>query len=149
MVNTLNCGLFDSTSMKAVASSAAIRLIHTSHIERYINVPISIHHSFKNSDKSETLFIHSMPMESLPLFSEKILSTVWKMNTAGQKAVPEDTVKDELSISNDEFTKWVEMLQKQGFLSRVKVNEKPSLFLTPLGIAILRQIVEDSLEELK
>lgn len=90
-----------------------------------------------------------MPAGSLPPLSEKILSTVWKMNTAGQKAIPEDTVRSELSASNEEFAKEAEMLQKQGFLSRVKVNEKHSLFLTPLGLAILRQIEENNLEELK
>jgi predicted transcriptional regulator len=90
-----------------------------------------------------------MPGGSLPALSEKILGTVWKMNAAGQKAVAEDTVRAELSATIDEFAKEAEMLQKQGFLSRVKVNEKSSLFLTALGLAILRQIEEDNLEELK
>ena len=90
-----------------------------------------------------------MPAGGLPALSEKILSTVWKLNSTGQKAVPEDTVRAELSATNDEFANEAEMLQKQGFLNRSKVNEKPSLSLTPLGLAILRQIEEDNLEELK
>jgi predicted transcriptional regulator len=90
-----------------------------------------------------------MPAQGLPPLSEKILSILWKMNAAGQKAVPEDTVRAELSATNDELANEAEMLQKHGFLSRTKINEKPSLSLTPLGIAILRQIEEDKLEELK
>jgi len=90
-----------------------------------------------------------MPAGGLPALSEKILSTVWKLNSTGQKAVPEDTVRLELSVAIDDFVKETEMLHKQGFLSRLKVDEKPSLSLTPLGLAILRQIEEDNLEELK
>ena len=90
-----------------------------------------------------------MSKGSLPALSGKILSTVWRMNATGQKVVSEDTVRGELSLTNDEFVKEVDRLQNQGFLSRVKVNEKPSLCLTPLGLAILRQIEEDNLEELK
>ena len=90
-----------------------------------------------------------MPAESLPALSEKILSTVWKMNLSGQKAVPEQTLLAQLSIAADEFAIEMERLRNQGFLSSVKVNEIPSLSLTPLGVAILRQIEEENLEEIK
>ena len=90
-----------------------------------------------------------MPVTSLPTLSEKILSTLWKMNASGQKSVLEQRVRAELSVATDEFAKEVERLLAQGFLSNVTVNDVQSLSLTSLGVAILRQIEEDNLEEIE
>jgi len=90
-----------------------------------------------------------MPVTSLPALSEKILSTLWKMNASGQKSVLEQRVRAELSFTTDEFAKEVERLLAQGFLSNVTVNDVQSLSLTSLGVAILRQIEEDNLEEIE
>ena len=90
-----------------------------------------------------------MPVPGLPALSEKVVSTLWKMNARGQKPVPEQALRAELSLTVDEFAKEMERLRNQGFLSNVKVNEIPSISLTPLGVAILRQIEEENLEEIE
>ncbi len=90
-----------------------------------------------------------MPPESLSPLAEKILATVWKLNALGNRAVSEGRVKIDLAIAQDELTAETQKLQAQGFLSRLKVGEGVSLSLTHLGLAILRQIEEDNLQELK
>jgi hypothetical protein len=90
-----------------------------------------------------------MPPESLSPLDEKILASVWKLNALGNRAVSEGRVKTDLAIAQDELTAETQKLQTQGFLSRLKVGEEVSLSLTHLGLAILRQIEEDNLQELK
>ncbi|HKM78155.1 MAG TPA: hypothetical protein VJZ03_03690 [Candidatus Bathyarchaeia archaeon] len=90
-----------------------------------------------------------MPPESLSPLAEKILATVWKLNALSNRAVSEGRVKTDLAIAQDELTAETQKLQTQGFLSRLKVGEEVSLSLTHLGLAILRQIEEDNLQELK
>jgi len=90
-----------------------------------------------------------MPPESLSPLAEKILASVWKLNALGNRAVSEGRVKIDLAIAQDELTAETQKLQAQGFLSRLKVDEEVSLSLTHLGLAILRQIEEDNLQELK
>ncbi|MGA2785065.1 MAG: hypothetical protein ABSF09_10255 [Candidatus Bathyarchaeia archaeon] len=90
-----------------------------------------------------------MSPDSLSPLAEKILATVWKLNGLGNRSIPEERVKTDLSITQDELIAETQKLQAQGFLSRIKVDEVVSLSLTPLGLAILRQIEEDSLQELK
>jgi hypothetical protein len=90
-----------------------------------------------------------MQPDRLTSVAERILLTVWKLNALGSHSVLEETVKSELSIPEEEFREERERLQAQGFLNWQKIDEKPSLSLTPLGLAILRQAEEDSLQELK
>jgi len=90
-----------------------------------------------------------MPPESLSPLAEKILATVWKLNALGNRAVSEGRMKADLAVAQDELTAETQKLQAQGFLSRLKVGEEVSLTLTHLGLAILRQIEEDNLQELK
>ena len=90
-----------------------------------------------------------MSPDSLTTLAEKILATVWKLNALCNRSIPQERVKTDLSITQDELIAETQKLQAQGFLSRIKVDEVDSLSLTPLGLAILRQIEEDSLQELK
>ena len=90
-----------------------------------------------------------MPLDSLTPLAERILLTVWKLNAIGARFVSEDSVKAELSVAIDELTKEIQNLYTQGFLSKTTINEKTSISLTALGLAILRQIEEDKLQELK
>jgi RIO-like serine/threonine protein kinase len=90
-----------------------------------------------------------MPLDSLTPLAERILLTVWKLNAIGARFVNEDSVRAELSVAIDELTKEIQNLRTQGFLSKTTINEKTSISLTALGLAILRQIEEDKLQELK
>jgi RIO-like serine/threonine protein kinase len=90
-----------------------------------------------------------MPLDSLTPLAERILLTVWKLNAIGARFVSEDSVRAELSVAIDELTKEIQNLYTQGFLSKTTINEKTSISLTALGLAILRQIEEDKLQELK
>ena len=90
-----------------------------------------------------------MPPEGLSALAERILAALWKLDALGDRSVSERKVKTELAIAQDELTAETQKLQAHGFLSRLKVDEEVSLSLTPLGIAILRQIEEDHLQELK
>ncbi len=90
-----------------------------------------------------------MPPESLPPLAEKILAALWKLNALGNRSISERRLKADLAITQDELTAETQKLQAQGFLIRLKVGEEVSLSLTHLGLAILRQIEEDNLQELK
>lgn len=90
-----------------------------------------------------------MPSQSLTPLAEKILLTVWKLNGLGSHSVPEDSVKGELSLTIEELAQEMQILHTLGFLSKETVDKKASVSLTPLGLAILRQIEEDKLQELK
>jgi RIO-like serine/threonine protein kinase len=90
-----------------------------------------------------------MQPDSLTPVAERILYTVWKLNAIGSRFVFEEAVKSELSIPAEEFREEMERLQEQVFINTQKIDGKASLSLTPLGLAILRQAEEDSLQELR
>lgn len=89
-----------------------------------------------------------MPAERLSPLAVKILARVWRDNAIGDRSIAESKVKEELSVAQDEWVSETQILQNGGFLTILKGSET-SLSLTPLGLAILRQIEEDNLQELR
>lgn len=91
----------------------------------------------------------SMPSDTLSVLGEKILLAVWKANAAGIRAVGEDALRSELSDSSDDFSQELKTLQDLGFIVIGNSDGQAEFALTPIGLAILRQIEEDKLQELR
>jgi hypothetical protein len=81
--------------------------------------------------------------------SGRILMSVWKLNGIGSRAVQEQTLRLDLKLESDQFLYETEMLTQRGFLDRSIIEGQPAFSLTPLGLAILRQLEEDRLQELR
>ena len=90
-----------------------------------------------------------MPSDTLSVLSEKILLTVWKLNVVEAKSVTEDVLRSELSDSTDGFSQELKTLHDLGFIVVGNNDGRTEYVLTPLGVAILRQIEEDKLQELR
>ena len=81
---------------------------------------------------------------------ERILLALWKLKGIGSNHVRVDYLAAELAeLSGDRWTEDVVKLQTQGFVDTVTDDDHNAISLTPLGLAILRQIEEDRLQELK
>jgi hypothetical protein len=82
---------------------------------------------------------------------ERILLALWKLKGIGKNHIREDSLKADLAAgaSDEHLTNEIMNMQSQGFLETVTVDEQNTISLTPLGLAILRQIEEDKLQELK
>lgn len=94
----------------------------------------------------------AMPsISTLTESEERILLVLWKMKGVGKNRVMEDSLKSDpsLATSGDLLTSEIVNLQNQGFLETVPADDHNTVSLTPLGLAILRQIEEDRLQELK
>jgi hypothetical protein len=89
-----------------------------------------------------------MPPGSLSEIGERILLAAWKLNGLGERSVAEETLKAE-SSSDEEFARELSILEAQGFITRSSTLDRAEFTLTPLGLAILRQVEEDKLQELK
>ena len=90
-----------------------------------------------------------MPSDSLSEIGERILLAAWKLNGVGDRTVSEEALKAESSASAEEFAEEISILQAQGFITKSTAQESNEFALTPLGLAILRQVEEDKLQELK
>ena len=90
-----------------------------------------------------------MPPCSLSEIGERILLAAWKLNGLGERSVAEETLKAESSASDAEFARELSTLEAQGFISRSSTLDRAEFALTPLGLAILRQVEEDKLQELR
>ncbi len=94
----------------------------------------------------------AMPsINTLTESEERILLVLWKMKGIGKNRVIEDSLKSDpsLATSGDLLTSEIVNLQNQGFIETVPADDHNTVSLTPLGLAILRQIEEDRLQELK
>jgi len=82
---------------------------------------------------------------------ERILLGLWKLKGIGDNPINEEilrkTLPTEPQASN--WTNELNSLLNQGFLQATNKNGRNSVSLTPLGLAILRKIEEDRLQELK
>jgi hypothetical protein len=89
--------------------------------------------------------------DKLTSLSEQILLTLWRLKGIGRTAIKEDLVKAEIGPppSTEIWASQIEQLHQQGFLEKKDLNGNRGISLTPLGLAILRQIEEDHLQELK
>jgi hypothetical protein len=91
------------------------------------------------------------PGSALTELQQRILLTLWKMNGVGKNHITEDTLKADPTLvsSGDLLTNEIANLQIAGFLEMASANDHNTVSLTPLGLAILRQIEEDRLQELR
>ena len=80
---------------------------------------------------------------------EKVLLAVWKLTGIGQKMVEESTLKAGLSHEPlPELKEAMDQLRKRGFLYTSVEAAETNFSLTPLGLALLRKLEEDKLQEL-
>jgi predicted transcriptional regulator len=91
----------------------------------------------------------AMPSATLTESKERILLVLWKLRGIGNNPIREDSLKAEAGQGDENLENEMIELQMQGFLERVTTDDHKSVSLTPLGLAILRQIEEDKLQELK
>lgn len=86
----------------------------------------------------------------LPDLEERILLALWKLRGIGKNVVDQNSLQTELSNETPQnLAGAVETLRNQGFLERTSLHDRTLLSLTPLGLAILRKVEEDRLQELK
>jgi len=92
-----------------------------------------------------------MPQDdSLPELQASTLLTIWKLKGIGNGAVDEDQLKAELpNESSENIPSAIQLLQAQGFVEIRDLEGRKAISITPLGLAILRKIEEDRLQELK
>jgi len=93
----------------------------------------------------------TMPQaNSLSELEERILLTIWKLKGIGKNGVAESNLQTELPNETPQnLAGAIEALQNQGFVERRSSADRTFLSLTPLGLAILRKLEEDRLQELK
>jgi hypothetical protein len=93
----------------------------------------------------------TMPQaDGLPELQATTLLTIWKLKGIGANAVDEDQLKAELSNeSTENVPSAIQLLQSQGFIEVRDLEGRKAISITPLGLAILRKIEEDMLQELK
>jgi hypothetical protein len=92
----------------------------------------------------------TMPPQTLSDLGERILLALWRLRGIGNKYVKQEILRADLGVESDQS--WVgeiANLQTQGFLTSTSLDGQDALSLAPLGLAILRQIEEDRLQELK
>lgn len=81
---------------------------------------------------------------------ERVLLAMWKLSGIGQNRVEEDKLKAELNHEpSQDLADAIDQLQKRGFLDKSTGEGATNFSLTPLGLAILRKLEEDRLQELK
>ena len=81
---------------------------------------------------------------------EKTLLAIWKLKGIGKNGVEESNLQTELTNETPQnLAAVLEALQNQGFIQKTNSNGRKFLSLTPLGLAILRKLEEDRLQELK
>jgi hypothetical protein len=88
--------------------------------------------------------------DALPDIEQRILLALWKLRGIGKNAVEENRFWDEMKSDRQEsLDAAAESLVNQGFLEWTHGSDLRLLSLTPLGLAILRKLEEDRLQELK
>jgi hypothetical protein len=82
---------------------------------------------------------------------ERVLLAVWRLKGIGNDRVKVGalTADPTLAATTDLVKGEVENLRSLGFLEMAGAGGQSEVSLTPLGLALLRQIEEDKLQELK
>jgi DNA-binding PadR family transcriptional regulator len=81
---------------------------------------------------------------------EAVLLAIWKLRGIGSSTVEERLVKAEMTKDpSEDLTPTFQLLETQGFIEIKEEADRKSVSITPLGLAILRKIEEDKLQELK
>jgi len=81
---------------------------------------------------------------------EAMLFAIWKLRGIGNNPITEDRLKAQ--ISNDpaeSLQPALTELQSQGFVQVDNNGDQRTISITPLGLAILRKVEEDRLQEIK
>jgi DNA-binding MarR family transcriptional regulator len=102
-------------------------------------------------DKSEALTMRPMPEpNTLSELKERTLLAIWKLKGIGKNGVEEANLQTELTNETPQnLAAALETLQHQGFILKTNSGDRKFLSLSPLGLAILRKLEEDRLQELK
>lgn len=89
--------------------------------------------------------------EGVSATQQQILLSLWKLKGIGKTIIDEDLLKHDLPTTTpqNDLTEGLQSLQNQGFLETFDKGGRRHFSLTPLGLAILRKIEEDKLQELK
>ena len=93
------------------------------------------------------------PMPSANGLSEPqvtLLLAIWKLRGIGDSTVTEDQLKAQVANEpKDNLPPTLTQLQSQGFIQVADNGGRKTISITPLGLAILRKIEEDKLQEIK
>ncbi len=88
--------------------------------------------------------------DSLSDIQERVLLAIWKLGGIAHSTVQEANLKAEMnSEPPQDLAEAIDQLHKQGFLEKNSEESGANFSLTPLGLAILRKLEEDRLQELK
>lgn len=95
--------------------------------------------------------MRSMPEpNTLSEIEERTLLAIWKLKAVGKNGVEESNLQTELPNDTPQnLAGAVEALRTKGFIEKTNSADHKFLSLTPLGLAILRKLEEDRLQELK
>jgi len=81
---------------------------------------------------------------------EAILFAIWKLMGIGNNAITEDQLRTQMSNDSSEpLPPTLEQLESQGFVQIAEKGDRKIISMTPLGLAILRKVEEDRLQEIK
>jgi predicted transcriptional regulator len=114
--------------------------------------------AFPNTGVSDGKWIsrRNLPIPAMPQtnglsdLQERILLAVWKLRGIGSNNVDQTALKAEMTNEpSQNLTDAIGTLYTQGFLEKTSTDDRTAISLTPLGLAILRKIEEDRLQELK
>ena len=81
---------------------------------------------------------------------EAVLFAIWKLRGIGNKPITEDQLKAQMTNESAEpLPADLTQLQSQGFVQIADKGGRKIISITPLGLAILRKVEEDRLQEIK
>jgi DNA-binding MarR family transcriptional regulator len=87
---------------------------------------------------------------ALSELEQRTLLALWRLKGLGKNGVEESSLQTELTSETPQnLTGAVQALENLGFITKSNSGERKLLSLTPLGLAILRKLEEDRLQELK
>jgi hypothetical protein len=90
------------------------------------------------------------PANGLSELQEALLFAVWKLRGIGNNPITEDQLKAQMTNEPQEsLPPTLTQLQSQGFVQITDKDGRRTISITPLGVAILRKLEEDRLQEIK
>jgi hypothetical protein len=89
--------------------------------------------------------------DRLSELEEKVLLALWKLRAIGKNHVRENVLRADLSQTDaqGDWQNEISSLNDRSLLEVTAVDGQREIFLTPLGLSLIRQIEEDKLQELK
>jgi predicted transcriptional regulator len=90
------------------------------------------------------------PPDSLSELQETMLFAIWKLRGIGNNAVSEDQLRAQMTNQPAQnIASTLRELKSQGFIDISDNSGRDGFSITPLGLAILRKVEEDKLQEIK